>query len=72
MPQAGALAAITEFVGAVALGSHVTDTIKSSIIDISRFKANPAPLLLAMACAEFGSALWLMIATTIGFPVSTT
>ncbi|WFD25452.1 hypothetical protein MNAN1_000412 [Malassezia nana] len=72
MPVVGVLAAITEFVGAVALGSRVTDTIKSGIIDITRFEDNPATLLLGMACAEFGSALWLMIASTIGFPVSTT
>ncbi|KAL4399732.1 sodium:inorganic phosphate symporter [Malassezia pachydermatis] len=72
MPQVGILAAITEFVGAVALGARVTSTIKSSIIDISRFKTNPATLLLAMACAEFGSAAWLLVATWIGFPVSTT
>ena len=38
MPQAGILATITEFVGAVALGSRVTDTIKNGIINIDRKK----------------------------------
>lgn len=72
MWQAGMLAACTEFVGAVALGQRVTDTIKSSIIDIDRFKGNPGTLMLAMGCAEFGSATWLTFANYLGFPVSTT
>lgn len=72
MPQVGVLSAITEFVGAVGLGSRVTSTIKNGIIGIDRFKSQPATLILAMACAEFGSATWLIIATRLGFPVSTT
>lgn len=72
MPQVGALAAITEFIGATALGARVTSTIKSRIIDIDRFTGAPAVLMLAMCCAELGSASWLILATKLGFPVSTT
>ncbi|KAI4251806.1 MAG: hypothetical protein LQ352_004652 [Teloschistes flavicans] len=72
MPQVGFLSAITEFVGAVALGNRVTNTIKNGIISIDRFEGNPGSLMLAMACAEFGNAIWLLTATTLGFPVSTT
>lgn len=72
MAQAGCLAVITEFVGAVAMGSRVTDTIKNGIIGIDRFNGKPGALMLAMSCAEVGSATWLMVATTLGFPVSTT
>ncbi|GAB1315565.1 hypothetical protein MFIFM68171_05775 [Madurella fahalii] len=72
MPQVGALSMITEFVGAVALGARVTGTIRSDIIDIRRFENTPEVLILAMACAEFGSAFWLILATRLGFPVSTT
>ncbi|KAK3686974.1 hypothetical protein LTR37_019276 [Vermiconidia calcicola] len=72
MPQAGILATITEFVGAVALGSRVTDTIKNGIINIDRFEGNPGALMLAMGCAELGNAVWLITATGLGFPVSTT
>ncbi|WEW60297.1 hypothetical protein PRK78_005782 [Emydomyces testavorans] len=72
MPQVGFLSMITEFVGAVALGSRVTKTIKNGIIDIKRFNPAPATLILAMGCAEVGSATWLIIATGLGFPVSTT
>jgi PiT family inorganic phosphate transporter len=72
MLQVGFLATITEFVGAVALGSRVTDTIKNGIIDIGRFEGRPGVLMLAMGCAEMGNAIWLMTATALGFPVSTT
>lgn len=72
MWQAGILATITEFVGAVALGSRVTSTIKNGIINIDRFEGSPGVLMLAMGCAEVGNAVWLLTATTLGFPVSTT
>ncbi|KAJ9636812.1 hypothetical protein H2201_003064 [Coniosporium apollinis] len=72
MPQVGFLSAITEFVGAVALGARVTGTIKNGIINLDRFVEAPATLILIMACAETGSATWLMVATKYGFPVSTT
>lgn len=67
MPQVGFLSMTTEFVGAVALGKRVTGTIKNDIIDIERFANRPGVLILAMACAEVGSATWLMIATSQGF-----
>ncbi|KIW94574.1 uncharacterized protein Z519_04550 [Cladophialophora bantiana CBS 173.52] len=72
MPQVGFLSMITEFVGAVGLGARVTSTIKNGIISISRFEGRPGVLMLAMGCAEVGSATWLMVATGLGFPVSTT
>jgi phosphate/sulfate permease len=72
LAQVGVLAMFTEFIGAVALGARVTDTIKSGIIDINRFSATPSVLVLAMGCAEVGSATWLILATKMGFPVSTT
>lgn len=72
MVQVGFLSVITEFVGAVALGERVTDTIKNGIITISRFEGRPGVLMLAMGCAEVGSATWLIIATGQGMPVSTT
>lgn len=75
MPQVGFLSVITEFAGAVGLGARVTSTIKNGIISIDRFRANggnPGALMLAMGCAEVGSATWLMLATGWGMPVSTT
>ncbi|KAL5337995.1 phosphate transporter [Aspergillus crustosus] len=72
MWHVGILAIITEFVGAVALGNRVTDTIKSGIITPDRFMGNPGTFMLAMGCAEVGSATWLTLATFLGWPVSTT
>lgn len=72
MPQVGVLSVITEFFGAVVLGERVTDTIKNGIITIDRFEGHPGVLMLAMGCAEVGSATWLMFATGQGMPVSTT
>lgn len=72
MIQVGFLSIVTEFVGAVALGARVTSTIKNGIISIDRFEGRPGVLMLAMTCAEVGSATWLMIATRLGMPVSTT
>ncbi|KAJ5104382.1 hypothetical protein NUU61_001729 [Penicillium alfredii] len=72
MATAGVLAIITEFIGAVAMGARVTDTIKNGIIGIDRFEGKPGALMLGMGCAEVGSAAWLIFSTHVGFPVSTT
>ncbi|KAF9873679.1 phosphate transporter [Colletotrichum karsti] len=72
MPQVGALSMFTEFFGAVVLGSRVTGTIKNDIIGLDRFRETPATLILGMGCAEFASAFWLLAATKMGYPVSTT
>lgn len=70
--QAMILAAMMEFLGAVLVGSRVSDTIRNKIVDVEVFAAEPAVLMLSMACALIGSSTWLTIATSIGMPVSTT
>ncbi|KAK6464145.1 Na+/Pi symporter [Scheffersomyces coipomensis] len=70
--QAMILAALCEFLGAVLVGSRVSDTIRNKIVDVSLFEDTPAALMLTMACALVGSSLWLTFATSIGMPVSTT
>ncbi|RGP69395.1 phosphate transporter [Fusarium longipes] len=72
MPQVGFLSMITEFIGAVALGARVTGTIKNNIIDLDHFVPSPGVLMLVMGCTEVASASWLLAATKLGFPVSTT
>ncbi|KAF2845652.1 phosphate transporter [Plenodomus tracheiphilus IPT5] len=72
MWQAGILACFTEFLGAVALGSRVTSTIKSGIFGLTKFQPIPPTFMLVMGCAEVGSATFLTIATLYGMPVSTT
>ncbi|KAJ3474525.1 hypothetical protein NLG97_g9807 [Lecanicillium saksenae] len=70
--QAGCLAVITEFIGAIALGEKVTETIRKGVFKLDPFKDSPGTLILAMVIAEAGSAIWLTICTRAGFPVSTT
>lgn len=72
MAQAGIISVFAEFLGAVVLGARVTNTIKNGIITLDRFREHPATLLAAMGSAEIASATWLMVATRLGFPVSTT
>ena len=70
--QAVIVAAIFEFSGAVLMGSHVTDTVRKSIVSIDIFEHNPAALMYGMLCADLSSALWLTTATYFKYPVSTT
>lgn len=72
MWQAGILACFTEFLGAVALGSRVTSTIKSGVFGLKKFQPVPPTFMLVMGCAEVGSATFLTVATLYGMPVSTT
>ncbi|KAJ5264248.1 hypothetical protein N7505_008169 [Penicillium chrysogenum] len=70
--QAGILATITEFIGAIALGQQVTSTIRSGVFSVDRFLDSPGVLIMAMVVAEVGSSIWLTVCTYLGFPVSTT
>ena len=70
--QAVLIAAIFEFGGAVLMGSHVTDTVRKSIVDIDIFNDNPGALMYGMLCADLSSAIWLTLATYLKYPVSTT
>ncbi|RPA84012.1 phosphate-repressible phosphate permease [Ascobolus immersus RN42] len=72
MKQAMMIASVMEFSGAIAVGSRVSDTIRSKILDVALFEKQPTVLMLGMMCALIGSATWLTIATSIGLPVSTT
>lgn len=54
MIQAGILATITEFIGAIALGQQVTSTIRSGVFSIDRFLDSPGVLIMAMVVAEVG------------------
>jgi len=70
--QAIIIAAIFEFAGAFIAGGNVTSTIRKGIIDPAPIAANPELLVYGMLAALLAAAIWLMIATTRGWPVSTT
>ncbi len=66
------IAAIFEFAGAALAGGHVTATIRKGIIDPTPIVNNPEILIFGMLAALLAAAVWLMIASTRGWPVSTT
>jgi len=70
LKKAVLIAAIMEFAGAVLVGTHVTDTVRSKMFDPSLFEAQP--LVLGFMAALLAAAVWLQIATYFGWPVSTT
>jgi inorganic phosphate transporter, PiT family len=70
--QAIIIAMIFEFLGAVLAGGHVTETIRSGIIDPSKLINNPEILIYGMLASLLAAAVWLMIASAKGWPVSTT
>jgi PiT family inorganic phosphate transporter len=70
--QAIIIAAIFEFAGAFIAGGNVTATIRKGIIDPSSITNSPEILVFGMLAALLAAAIWLMIASSRGWPVSTT
>jgi len=70
--QAIVIAAIFEFAGAFLAGGNVTSTIRKGIVDADGIASQPELLVLGMLAALLAAALWLMIASSRGWPVSTT
>ena len=69
------IAGVFEFAGAFLAGSHVTNTVRKGIVDISLFSEmdNGARILMyGMLAAPLGAGVWLQLATYFGRPVSTT
>lgn len=66
------IAAIFEFTGAALAGGHVTQTIRKGIIDPSAIAGSPEILVYGMLAALLAAAIWLMVASNRGWPVSTT
>ncbi|GBB96781.1 hypothetical protein RclHR1_02830017 [Rhizophagus clarus] len=72
LKQACTIAVFTEFSGAVLFGQRTAETIRGEIIKVELFHDRPDLLMLAMVCALFGSATWVIFASSKGWPVSTT
>ena len=70
--QAILIAAVFEFAGAFTAGGHVTKTIRKGIIDPTPIIDHPEILVFGMLAALLAAAVWLMIASSKGWPVSTT
>ena len=70
--QAIIIAAIFEFAGAFIAGGNVTSTIRKGIVDPTSIANQPEILVFGMLAALLAAAVWLMIASWRGWPVSTT
>ena len=70
--QAILIAAVAEFAGAFFVGGHVSDTIRKGMLDTSFFNDVPYQLVYGMISALLAAAIWLHIASSLGWPVSTT
>ncbi|MGB1199003.1 MAG: inorganic phosphate transporter [Thalassotalea sp.] len=70
--QAIIIAMVFEFAGAYLAGGEVTSTIRKGIIDASFFVDSPELLVFGMISALFAAATWLLVASILGWPVSTT
>src|SRR5699024_9537927 len=72
MKQALVVAAVFEVSGAVLAGGSVTETVRSGIVDLGGMAIDPLAFALIMMSALLGAAVWLLLATRMGWPVSTT
>ena len=72
LKQAIMIAIVFEFAGAYLAGGAVTATIRKGIIDPGILAGTPELLIFGMMSALLAAAIWLLVATFFGWPVSTT
>jgi len=70
--QAILVAAVFEFLGAVLAGGEVTSTIRGGIVESDLLVGEPELLVYGMLAALLAAAIWLLVASKNGWPVSTT
>lgn len=80
LPVACLIAAVMEFGGALLLGGQVTDTVRKKMINVDIFDPNsatgaangPEMLMTGFLVSLFSATIWLVMATFLALPVSTT
>lgn len=70
--QAIVVAATFELIGALTLGRNVSETIRGGIVEITSLDQPALIVAAGMACCLIAAAIWLHVATSAGWPVSTT
>ena len=70
--QAIFIAAIIEFLGAYLAGGEVTSTIRKGIVSPDLYIGKENIFIIGMMSALFAAATWLLVASSKGWPVSTT
>ena len=68
--QAVIIAGILNFIGAVFVGSHVTETVKKGIIHVDTIPSHV--LLLGFIASLLAAAIWVTLSTWKEMPISTT
>ncbi|XP_072038156.1 sodium-dependent phosphate transporter 1-B-like [Amphiura filiformis] len=72
LAQAFAIGCFFETLGAVLVGSKVSDTIRKGIFDVDMYDGNEKLLMVGQISALTACAIWLFIATALKLPVSAT
>lgn len=72
MKQAICIAMVFEFLGAYLAGSEVTATIRSGIVNAEYMSDKPDLLVFGMLSSLLAAGCWLLLASILGWPVSTT
>jgi len=72
MKQAILIAMVFEFAGAYLAGGEVTETIRSGIVELDVMTNHPDLFVFGMLSSLLAAGTWLMIASILGWPVSTT
>ena len=70
--QAIFIAAIFEFLGAYLAGGEVTSTIRKGIVDPDLYVGKENIFIIGMMSALCAAGTWLLVASSKGWPVSTT
>ena len=70
--QAIFIAGILEFLGAFLVGGQVTKTVRGGILDPQISAAAPELIVYGMLAALMAAGTWLVVASRLGWPVSTT
>ena len=70
--QAILIAAVLEFLGAFLVGGQVTKTVRGGILDPVVSAAAPDLIVYGMLASLMAAGTWLVVASRLGWPVSTT
>jgi len=72
LKQAICIAMLFEFAGAYLAGGEVTETIRSGIVELDVMAQHPDLFVYGMLASLLAAGSWLLIASMLGWPVSTT